>query len=53
LEILEFAQHANMHIDDFIAITISSQKGRRDRRIDKLLTQLAAGDTLVVTELSR
>jgi DNA invertase Pin-like site-specific DNA recombinase len=53
LEILEYARRAAVHIDDFIAISISSQKGRRDRRIDELLAQLAAGDTLVVTELSR
>ncbi len=53
LEILEYARRTTIHIDDFIAITISSQKGRRDRRIDELLVQLAAGDTLVVTELSR
>ena len=53
LEILEYARRATVHIDDFIAISISSQKGRRDRRIDELLAQLAAGDTLVVTELSR
>ena len=53
LEILEYARRTTIHIDDFIAITVSSQKGRRDRRIDELLAQLVAGDTLVVTELSR
>lgn len=53
LAILEFARHANVRVDDFIAISISSQKGRRDRRIDDLLAQLTTGDTLVVTELSR
>lgn len=53
LEILEYARRTMIHVDDFIAITISSQKGRRDRRIDELLAQLDVGDTLVVTELSR
>lgn len=53
LEILEYARQAHLHIDEFVAISISSQKNRRERRIEELLTQLQAGDLLLVTELSR
>jgi DNA invertase Pin-like site-specific DNA recombinase len=53
LEILEYARSNNLRIDDFIEISISSRKNRRDRRIEELLEKLMPGDLLVVTELSR
>jgi DNA invertase Pin-like site-specific DNA recombinase len=53
VEILEYARREKIHIDDFIAISISSKRERRARRIDELLQRLADGDTLIVTELSR
>jgi DNA invertase Pin-like site-specific DNA recombinase len=53
LEILEHARQQHLHIDDFIEISISSRKSRRDRRLDELAEKLEAGDTLIVTELSR
>jgi DNA invertase Pin-like site-specific DNA recombinase len=53
LEILEFARQRNLHIDDFVAITISSRKNSKQRRIDELLQKLQDSDTLIVTELSR
>ena len=53
LEILEYARRTGIHIEDFIAITISSRRSDHDRRLDELLTKLVSGDTLVVTELSR
>jgi DNA invertase Pin-like site-specific DNA recombinase len=53
VEILEYARRERIHIDDFIAISISSKRERRARRIDELLQKLADGDTLIVTELSR
>ena len=53
LEILEYARRSDIHIDDFIEISISSRKTRRARRIDELLEKLQVGDTLIVTELSR
>lgn len=53
LEILEYARRNAIHIDDFIALSISARKSPRDRRIDDLLAQLQDEDTLVVTELSR
>jgi DNA invertase Pin-like site-specific DNA recombinase len=53
LEILEHARRNGLHIDDFVSVSISSRKNRRERKIDELLAKLTAGDTLVVTELSR
>jgi DNA invertase Pin-like site-specific DNA recombinase len=53
LEILEYAQAHDLHIDDFIEIETSSLKNRRARKSEELLHALAAGDSLVVTELSR
>ena len=53
LEILEHARRNNLRIDDFIEISMSSRKNRRDRRIEELLENLSPGDTLIVTELSR
>jgi DNA invertase Pin-like site-specific DNA recombinase len=53
LEILEFARQKNLHVDEFVAITVSSRKTSKQRRIDELLHTLSELDTLVVTELSR
>lgn len=53
LEILEFARHANLKVDEFVGITISSRKTSKQRRIDELLEKLLDSDTLIVTELSR
>lgn len=53
LEILEFARQQQLRVDEFIAITISSRKTSKQRRIDELLAKLADSDTLIVTELSR
>jgi DNA invertase Pin-like site-specific DNA recombinase len=53
LEILEFARQKNLHVDEFVAITISSRKTSKQRRIDELLHTLSELDTLIVTELSR
>jgi DNA invertase Pin-like site-specific DNA recombinase len=53
LEILEYARRHGVHIDDFIALSVSARKSHRDRRLDELLAHLHDGDTLVVTELSR
>jgi DNA invertase Pin-like site-specific DNA recombinase len=40
-------------MDEFVAITISSRKTSKQRRIDELLATLSELDTLIVTELSR
>lgn len=52
-EILEYAQKNGLQVDDFLSISISSRKSRRERRIDELLEKLEGADTLIVTELSR
>ena len=53
LQILDYARTHQLHIDEFVAITISSRKSAKERRIDELQERLSAGDTLIVTELSR
>jgi len=53
LQILDYARTHQLHIDEFIAITISSRKSAQERRINELQERLSAGDTLIVTELSR
>ena len=53
LEILEYARQKGVKIEDFIALSMSSRKSQRERRIDELLSRLDEGDTLFVTELSR
>ncbi len=53
LVILEFTRHANLKVDEFVEITISSRKTSKQRRIDELLEKLVDSDTLIVTELSR
>jgi DNA invertase Pin-like site-specific DNA recombinase len=51
--LLDYAQKQNMRIDEFIQVEISSRKNAKERRIDELIAKLAAGDTLIVAELSR
>jgi DNA invertase Pin-like site-specific DNA recombinase len=53
LQILDYARRHQLEIADFIAISMSSRRSQRDRRLDELLERLNAGDTLLVTELSR
>lgn len=53
LEILEYAREKRLHVDEFIQLTISSRKDRRQRRIEEVMEILTAGDILIVTELSR
>ena len=52
-EILEYGRREQIHIDEFIEITISSRQNSRKRRIEELKEKLKTGDTLIVTELSR
>lgn len=53
LEVLEFARKKDLKIDDFIELTMSSQKSSKQRRIDELINRLNPADTLIITELSR
>lgn len=40
-------------IDEWIEVSLSSKKSTTDRQIDSLLQKLQAGDTVIVSELSR
>lgn len=51
--LLQYSQQHKLLIDEFIQVEISSRKNTKERRIDELLGKLAAGDTLIVAELSR
>jgi len=51
--LLEYAQSHKLMIDEMIEVETSSQKDQKVRKIDLLLEKLAAGDTLLVAELSR
>ncbi len=53
LAILDYARQKQFAIDRFIEAQASSREGRAPRRIEELLGELAAGDRLVVSELSR
>jgi len=53
LEILDYANRHRINVDEFISIEISSRKTTKERRIDELMGKLSAGDTLIVSELSR
>ena len=53
LAILEFARQEHFEISEFLELSVSSRRSPKERQIDRLLSQLEAGDTLVVSELSR
>ncbi len=53
LQILGYGDQHDLHIDEFIAIQISSRRTATERRLDELFQRLNAGDTLIVTKLSR
>ena len=46
-------QKKDLKIDEFVEITMSSRKTRKQRRIEEVLQMLADSDTLIVTKLSR
>jgi len=53
LAILEFAQQTQLMLSEFMELSVSSRRSPKERQIDLLLTRLEAGDTLVVSEVSR
>jgi DNA invertase Pin-like site-specific DNA recombinase len=53
LEILDYANHNGIKVDEFISIEISSRRTAKERRIEELMEKLCPGDTLIVSELSR
>ena len=53
LELFEYARRTNLKITDFIEITISSRKTKKQRRIDEIMERIGNYDILIATELSR
>ena len=53
LAILDYAQQKQFAVDRFIELQVSSRKVRHRESIEKLLRELAEGDRLIVSELSR
>lgn len=53
LAILEFARTASMEVHEFLEIQASSRRSATVRQLDVLLSRLAPGDALIVSELSR
>lgn len=52
-EIIIYAKKHNIHIDKWIAETISSRKTLTERKLGRLIKLLKKGDVLIATELSR
>ena len=53
LAIQEFCSKEGLEVDEWLAVTMSSRKSTKDRRIEELLSRLRKGDYLIVSELSR
>jgi len=53
LAILEYAHKHKLKIKKFIEVQTSSRSTFKERMLDELLANLTAGDTLIVSELSR
>src|SRR3954466_1248439 len=53
LAVLDYAKPQRFTVDRFVEAQISSRKAPAERGIDDLLGTLAAGDRLIVSELSR
>jgi len=51
--IYEYCAREGLQVDDWISVSASSRRTSTERKIDLLLTQVAAGDTIIVAELSR
>ena len=53
LAILDYAHRHKFRVDEFIEISVSSRRSPQERGLDAMLEKLAAGDRLIVSELSR
>lgn len=53
LAILDYAQHHGLGVDRFVESQSSSRRTMGERGLQAVLDQLTAGDTLLVSELSR
>lgn len=52
-EIRRFAEEKNMKIDTWVTETVSGKMHRNKRKLGRLLKRMKAGDTLIVSEISR
>lgn len=52
-EILDYAHRNGLQVDEFVEVEASSRKGTGERMIDELFDRLSAGDSVIVSELSR
>jgi DNA invertase Pin-like site-specific DNA recombinase len=53
LAILDYARQKHFAVDRFLEVQVSTRQSPVQRRVEELLSTLAAGDRLVVSELSR
>lgn len=53
LAVWDYAHRHKMQVDDFIEAVVSSRRSLSDRKIEEIYQRLQAGDTLIVSELSR
>lgn len=51
--LLEYSQRAQILINEFVEVEVSSRKTKKERRVEELMQKLESGDTLIVAELSR
>ena len=51
--ILKFAHDAQIRISRFLEIPISSSQKTKGRKLNRLLSHVSSGDTLVVSSLSQ
>jgi putative DNA-invertase from lambdoid prophage Rac len=52
-ELLKYADEKKLHIDRWIEETVSSTRRLTERKLGSLIEEMHAGDTLLVSELSR
>ena len=52
-EILKFVDENKIHIDEWIAETVSGAKKYQDRKLGRLLKKMNSEDVLIVSEISR
>ena len=50
---MEYARTHDFSVDDYIEVEVSSQKSRKQRRIDEVLERVGEGDLLICAELTR
>lgn len=52
-EILRYAESRQIKVDCWVTEIVSGKKNEKERKLGHLLRKMKAGDTLIVTEISR